>query len=126
MTRYGLNFLKKVLRLRRNYFCTLGAEFPPKDIAKNTRNLFWKDTLNTLNQFREINRNLKREEVLVHQELWYNNEIKIDRKCVFYGLWYDKGIRYIHDLFHEDGTFMSYESSFQKFEFDPTLLSFYG
>ena len=41
--------------------------------------------------------------------LFYNRNIKIDRKYVFYKTWYDKSIRFVNDLVNQNGSFYSYQ-----------------
>ena len=85
------------VKVKKELLFTLGAEFP-KDIAKNTRDWFCKGTLNTFSQFREINRNIEREEVFVHQELC-PFPILIENGRVHQLLWCEKSQsswRYFH------------------------------
>ena len=112
-------------KTKKELLFTLGAEFP-KNIAKNTRNVFWKDTLNAFSHFKEINMDLMQEKSYIHHEIWYNKEIKIDKTCIFYSQWYERCVRYIHDLTDEYGTILTYENFCQKFNFNPSILDFYG
>ena len=95
-------------------------------VAKNTTNAFWKDTLNCYSEFKEICRKNDTNEELIYHEVWYNIDIKVDRKCIFYKMWYDKGLRYIHDFLNDDGSFLNYETFCEKFNFNPPILRFYG
>ena len=40
--------------------------------------------------------------IAIFHEVWYNIDIKVDRKCIFYKIWYDKGLRYIHDFLNDE------------------------
>ena len=71
--------------------------------------MFWKDTLNAFSHFKEINMDLMQEKSYTQHEIWYNKEIKIDKKCIFYRQWYERGVRYIHDLTDEYGKILTYE-----------------
>ena len=66
------------------------------------------------------------EKSYIHHEIWYNKEIKIDKKCIFYRQWYERGVRYIHDLTDEYGKILTYENFCQKFNFNLSVLNFYG
>lgn len=59
---------------------------------------FYKDILLYWNEIMEDNEINGRSNVL-----WYNKNIKINNKVVFYKRWYDKGIMYVRDLFDKYG-----------------------
>ena len=111
--------LEHILKIKKDFFFTLGPELS-KMVAKNTANAFWKDTLNCYSEFKEICRKNDTNEELIYHEVWYNIDIKVDRKCIFYKIWYDKGLRYIRDFLNDDGSFLNYETFCEKFNFNPT------
>ena len=49
------------------------------------------------------------EEHILKSLLFYNRNIKIDRKYVLYKTWYDKGIRFVKGLVNQNGSFYSYQ-----------------
>ena len=78
-----------------------------QDILSTLNNQFWKDVLKSflkINYITEIC-----EEQILKSPLFYNRNIKIDRKYVFYKTWYDKGIRFVNDLVNQNGRFYSYQ-----------------
>ena len=120
-----IEVFEKCLNVERELLFTLGPEFS-KHIANRTKNQFWKDTLYCYNEFRMLNKKLENSRSCLYNEIWYNNDVKINNRHIFYRLWYDKGIRYIIDLFDENGIFLTYNSFCEKFMFNPPILSFYG
>ena len=46
-------------------------------------------------------------EEIFKQPIWYNKNIKIANKRVFFKQWCSLGIFYINDLIKDDGTFLS-------------------
>ena len=67
------------------------------------KNKFWKDVLQSL-----ININKKSvvsEADILKSPIFYNDNIKIGGTCIFYRMWYNKGIKYINDLINENGKF---------------------
>lgn len=44
------------------------------------------------------------------QIIWFNSEIKINNKCVFYQSWLEAGILTIKDLCSDDGNFLTFQS----------------
>ena len=78
-----------------------------QDILSTLNNQFWKDVLKS---FLDINYKTEiGEEQILKSPLFYNRNIKIDRKYVFYKTWYDKGIRFVNDLVNQNGSFYSYQ-----------------
>ena len=78
-----------------------------QDILSTLNNQFWKDVLKS---FLDINYKTEIcEEQILKSPLFYNRNIKIDRKYVFYKTWYDKGIRFVNDLVNQNGSFYSYQ-----------------
>ena len=78
-----------------------------QDILSTLNNQFWKDVLKS---FLDINYKTEIcEEQILKSPLFYNRNIKIDRKYVFYKTWYDKGIRILYDLVNQNESFYSYQ-----------------
>ena len=78
-----------------------------QDILSTLNNQFCKDVLKS---FLDINYETEiGEEQILKSPLFYNRNIKIDRKYVFYKTWYDKGIRFVNDLVNQNGSFYSYQ-----------------
>ena len=78
-----------------------------QDILSTLNNQFWKDVLKS---FLDINYKTEIcEEQILRSPLFYNRNIKIDRKYVYYKTWYDKGIRFVNDLVNQNGSFYSYQ-----------------
>ena len=78
-----------------------------QDILSTLNNQFWKDVLKS---FLDINYKTEiGEEQILKSPLFYNRNIKISRKYVFYKTWYDKGIRFVNDLVNQNGSFYSYQ-----------------
>ena len=59
------------------------------------------------------------------QLIWFNSEIRIQNKPVFYEDWYASKNRKVGDLL-DDQKIISYEKFCTKFEFEPDRLQFYG
>ena len=80
-----------------------------QDILSTLNNQFWKYVLKS---FLDINYKTEIcEEQILKSPLFYNRNIKIDRKNVFYKTWYDKGIRFVNDLVNQNGSFYSYQET---------------
>ena len=48
-----------------------------------------------------------------YSPLWYNPDVCIGKKCVYWKQWHSRGLSTINDLF-EDGVFLSYDKLLQK------------
>ena len=58
--------------------------------------------------------------------LWYNSDIKLQNKTVYYRLWYENDIHYIKDLLDQDSRFLDYEAFKNKYNLDVNYLQYYG
>ena len=69
-------------------------------------------------------------EEIINQNLWYNSNIKINKKVVHYRKWEEKGIRWLNDILIEDTDmslrFLSYEELCDFFDFKPIQLTYQG
>ena len=73
----GLNF---------NVLVNSGTEYIDKCV-KNCKNIFWKNVLLAWKDVIHLEKNYSWE-----SPLWFNKEIKINGKYVFYNQWYEKGV----------------------------------
>ena len=76
------------------------------------RNKFWNDVLKAWARF-NYECPVKQEDIY-DQILWYNSNIKINNRLVFYGKAFDKGLLYVRDLY-EKCSVMSYEQFCTKY-----------
>jgi hypothetical protein len=60
------------------------------------------------------------------QPVWYNNNIKICEKSIFYKHWMQKGVHYIYDFFNENGQLLEFEDFCEKFDIQVPFTTFYG
>ncbi len=58
--------------------------------------------------------------------LWYNSEIRINNKPVFYKKCHSKGMTYVKDIINENERFMSYPEIIDKFGNVITFTEYYG
>ena len=85
--------------------CTLQQ----KDIDKLITNSFWKDVLISWSCY-----NYYGETKPENQIIWYNSHIRIDNKVVLWKDGYNRGLKYVHQLF-EDKKFKPEEQVWQEF-----------
>ena len=64
--------------------------------------------------------------ISLSQPLWYNKNIQINNKSVFYQSWFNKGIIYFNDLLNEDGSFLTFEEFQHKFMIRTNFITFMG
>jgi hypothetical protein len=58
--------------------------------------------------------------------LWYNNYIRIDSQPIFFQSWYQKGIKYIHDLVDEHGHFKTIDQLTEEYGITTNFLEYLG
>ena len=86
--------------------CSCHIRYAENFLSK-TYNKFWKDVLQA---FININKNINlKDDMVLQTPLFYNINIKIGGSHIFYKTWFDKGIRFLNDLIHENGEFYSHE-----------------
>ena len=70
--------------------------------------VFYSHILNAWNGFRSIFQ--PQSPVSVRKEmLWFNENILVQKKPIFYQKWYKKGIKFINDIVDENGEFLTLE-----------------
>ena len=83
---------ENITKAKKDQFFIFGLDFSKK-IVKQINNSFWKDTLMCYCEFKETIKNYETNEDIMHNELWFNNDIKIDNNSIFYDSWFKKDIR---------------------------------
>ena len=110
-----------------NFECLLkfGDNYLGKSI-KTMSNLFWIDVLKHLEEFQNILKKYDDVNELLRVPLWQNSEIKINKECVHYKSWADKGVIIIADLLDENGNFLNFETFCLKYSIKCAFTHFYG
>ena len=73
----------------------------------NRNNAFWKDVLESWLYFMKVydkQENFRNNFYSI--PVWYNSNIKIGYKSVFFKSWYEKGVKVVQDFLDEDGNFL--------------------
>ena len=99
-----------------------------ENIKKHTKkcvNPFWTDVLNVWIDILNAKENLYWEDFLM-SPIWYNKNVRIGGRCVFYKEWFKKGVKIINDLVDETGTFLSLEKLQKRFSIQTNYLTYYG
>ena len=86
-------------------------------------NNFWKDTLTAFQNIQE-KMTIESWQDFISQPLWHNKKFKIDKKAIFYSSWYNKGVRYVSDLFDEHGSFLTLKNFERKFNLNTNFLTY--
>ena len=100
-----------------------------KDVLSlGIKNPFWVEVITIwakihYNKLRNINYNSSTSATII----WFNSNIKVKGKFLFYEDWYKKGIVYIKELINQNtNRFLTYEEFINKFHINTTFLKFYG
>ena len=89
-----------------------GDNFIQKCI-NNCSNEFWIDVLKSWKNFARSSDYTSKENIPLKTPLWYNENLKINKKVIFYNEWYKKGVVIVNDLLHYSGNGHFY--TFQEF-----------
>ena len=63
---------------------------------------------------------------IMHYPIFYNHEILIENKSVFFNSWFKAGISYISDLLDENNDFLSYNDFCFRFSIKANFLHYQG
>ena len=118
-----LSILECLLPGRIQLLFSLGEEYTRNTVRLMT-NVFWKEVLESLVEFRRLFCNDKEEIML--QPIWYNGNINIGNRYAYFKNWYNQGIHTISDLINEDGKLMNYDEFCTAYNFRPIITRFQG
>ena len=115
------NIVKMTIDPQKLYNC--GVHYPENLIHK-TDNSFWKDTLQSFVDFRKAESfNIM---YILQTPIFYNPDITIGNKSVFFKTWFENGVHFIGDLIknHEGFELYGYEDMCNKYNFYPNHLHY--
>ena len=98
------------------------------DVSKlNIKSKFWTDVLQSWARVHYVvddNINYKSEHPKNY--IWYNSNIKIQNKMIYYKSWQNKGINYIKDLLDQNDNFLDFFAFKNKYDLNENYLKYYG
>lgn len=97
-----------------------------KLLAKKTTNCFWKDVFASASELLKIVSQKVDHESFLRLPIWQNSQLQIGGSPIFNTAWFNRGIRFICDLFDQSGKFLSFEDLSRKFNFRPMITLYYG
>ena len=95
-----------------------------EEMLKNIENPFWKDILTAYIKTKE--KIELREDNILKIPVFYNNNICIDKRYVFWKDWYKKDIRFINDLVKENRELYSQEELIERYNITTNYLHYQG
>ena len=88
-------------------------------------NRFWVDVLTAWQKFTAVHKPSTHAAVL-KTTLWYNNEIKIGNKSIYYNHWFSAGIVFICDLLDDNGHLLSFADLRAKYNIHTNFIEYGG
>ena len=64
--------------------------------------------------------------IITFSHIFYNENVTIDKKPIFYKTWFEKGIRKVHHLMAENGRFLPYDEFKNKFDVVTDYVTYTG
>ena len=106
---------------------TCGNEYI-RDCYNKCKNKFWKDVFKAWMGFNEKVRMKIKGKNIWNTPIWFNKDLVIGKKSIFYKTWYDKGVIIINDLFKDfsSGTFHTFEDFNQIYSVNTNFLQYRG
>ena len=89
--------------------------------TKSFSNSFWQKVLEICSSIQQNPATTPEKSLL--QTIWYNKNIKIANKSVFFKQWHSCGIFYINDLIKDDGTFLSLQEFNEAYNLNVNFLN---
>ena len=80
---------------------------------------FYKDILNTWYNLRQN----YRDERLLNESLWFNDNITIENKPIFWENWYQVGIKHVGDILDENQKFYAIAEMYKKYKLEINFLT---
>ena len=115
--------VKSGLHIDQKILLSCGTEYI--EVCSNKiSNQFWKDTFKSWKII--TNHDMLNITPKLHLCLWFNKNITIGNKYIFYKDWYDKGVLYISDLIGHDKQFYSLLEFKSKYNIDTNFLTYHG
>jgi hypothetical protein len=87
--------------------------------------LFWKDVLYAWKFVIEKDENKDWTNFLANT-VWLNNQVKIDKRTIFYPEWFNRGVKFVSDFVNDDGSFLTLDQFSNKFGFCVNFLQYNG
>lgn len=119
-TEWKTLILDKIQKFGGNYIWHYHSESIKKIGTK--LNPFWNDVCKIWSEVMEIDKN----QDILSQTVWYNPEIKVGNKTIYYKNYSDAGINYIRDLLDDDGNFLDHRDLMAKYDITPDFLTHGG
>ena len=94
-----------------------------REVSKHF-NIFWREIF--LNWAIITGIDTDSHEGILSQSIWFNSNLKIDNKVVFYEKWCDAGIFFINDLMNENNVFMTHQELCLKYNLNINFLQYYS
>lgn len=93
-------------------------------IKKNSNNRFWKDALQCWRTIIDVQEGNC--DIMFNEHIWYNPNIKIDNKSVFFKDLFKSGFIYIGDLYENDDQMFSYNKLKNRFNLKTNFVQYLG
>ena len=93
----------------------------------NIKNSFWNDVLQSWAKVHYIfDNNVYIKSEQPQNFLWYNSDIKLQNKVIYYKKWHEKGIQYVKDILDDNSNFLDYNQFKTKYDLNINFLHYYG
>jgi len=94
-------------------------------LNSNNPNQFWKDVFNAWAKVTDCHQPINYEQVQ-RSLLWYNENIKVGKKTLYYYHWVKNGVDFVNDLLDNNGNFLTLEAFRNKFNVRTNFLEYGG
>ena len=93
----------------------------------NIKSRFWNDVLQSWAKIHyKFDNNINIKSKHPQNCLWYNSDIKLQKKIIYYKQWHEKGILYVRDALDQNSNFLDYIQFKTKYDLNVNFLKYYG
>ena len=72
----------------------------------------------------QIEKKITTKEDILNEIIWNNKHMLINGKAMFYKEWFNKGIKYIKDIIHENGHFLTTDEINNKYRIAVNIMTY--
>ena len=132
-----MSWVKKLIFDAAKWQSIIGTEVDISNVIKfgpvyalqkleKSKNMFWKDVMKSWKRLICCFEKSNYDKVIANSVLWYNENIKVNRKTLYLKVWCENKIYTVNSLLDEDGKIIDYNQFKKQYKVKTNFLEFFG